>query len=65
MTPERTAGEVRAPTPAAQTDLHATLAALSSGHELVADGYGADVDLAAAHADGDTVPRLRDGVSSG
>lgn len=50
---------------AAATDLRTTLAALSSGRELVADGYGADVDLAAAHATSGNVPRLRGGVLSG
>lgn len=47
---------------AAAADLRATLAALSSGRELVADGYGADVDLAAAHAISEAVPRLVNGT---
>ncbi len=47
---------------AARADLRATMGALSSGRELVADGYGADVDLAAAHATSTAVPHLRNGI---
>lgn len=42
--------------------LAGTLAASSSGRELVADGFGADITLAAALDTSDAVPRLRDGV---
>lgn len=38
------------------------LAATASGLELVADGYGADVDLAAALDSSSAAPRLRDGL---
>jgi 2-phosphosulfolactate phosphatase len=38
------------------------LAGCSSGQELLADGYGADVELAAALDTSTAVPRLRDGV---
>jgi 2-phosphosulfolactate phosphatase len=43
-------------------DLLGVLAGCSSGQELVADGYGADVGLAAALDTSTAVPRLRDGV---
>lgn len=38
------------------------LAAVSSGRELVADGYGADVELAAAHDASAVAPRRRAGI---
>ncbi len=38
------------------------LAATASGLELVADGYGADVELAAALDSSSAAPRLRDGL---
>jgi hypothetical protein len=38
------------------------LATVSSGRELVADGYGADVDLAAAHDCSSAVPQLLAGL---
>jgi 2-phosphosulfolactate phosphatase len=47
---------------AAVTDLRAVLAGLASGRELLADGYGDDVDLAAAHDVSPSAPRLVDGV---
>jgi 2-phosphosulfolactate phosphatase len=43
-------------------DLLGVLAGCSSGQELIADGYGADVELAAALDASSAVPRLRDGV---
>jgi 2-phosphosulfolactate phosphatase len=43
-------------------DLLGVLAGCSSGRELVADGYGADVELAAALDTSTAVPRLRGGV---
>jgi 2-phosphosulfolactate phosphatase len=46
---------------AAVDDLPAVLAGLASGRELVADGFGADVDLAAAHDVSAAAPRLVDG----
>lgn len=46
---------------AAASDLRATLGALASGRELLADGFGADVDLAAELDVSDAVPVLRDG----
>ena len=45
----------------ATPDLTGALHALASGRELVADGFGADVALAADHDSSPTVPRLRDG----
>jgi 2-phosphosulfolactate phosphatase len=42
--------------------LHGVLAASASGRELIADGFAADVDLAAAADASDAAPRLRDGV---
>jgi len=50
---------------AAADDLPAVLAHLASGRELIADGYGADVDLAAAHDVSPAAPRLLDGVLVG
>jgi len=49
---------------AAAGDLLRMLSSLSSGRELIADGYGSDVELAAAHDAGNAVPRLHDGVLS-
>jgi 2-phosphosulfolactate phosphatase len=43
-------------------DLLGVLAGCSSGRELIADGYGADVELAAALDASPEVPRLRGGV---
>jgi 2-phosphosulfolactate phosphatase len=40
-------------------------AGLASGRELIADGYGVDVDLAAAHDVSPASPRLVDGVLVG
>lgn len=42
--------------------LHEVLSATASGRELVADGYGVDVELAAALDASQAVPRLRGGV---
>ncbi|MGI5125190.1 2-phosphosulfolactate phosphatase [Pseudonocardia sp. CA-107938] len=42
--------------------LPAVLAELSSGRELVADGFAEDVAIAAAHDTSDTAPRLVDGL---
>ncbi len=50
---------------AAEGRLPAILAGLASGRELIADGYGADVDLAAAHDVSTVAPRLVDGVLTG
>jgi 2-phosphosulfolactate phosphatase len=50
---------------AAAGRLPAVLAGLASGRELIADGYGADVDLAAAHDVSPAAPRLVDGVFVG
>lgn len=50
---------------AAAGRLQAVLAGLASGRELIADGYGADVDLAAAHDVSAAAPRLVDGVLAG
>jgi 2-phosphosulfolactate phosphatase len=47
---------------AAAARLPEVLAGLASGRELIADGYGADVDLAAAHDVSRAAPRLVDGV---
>jgi 2-phosphosulfolactate phosphatase len=47
---------------AAAGRLPAVLAGLASGRELIADGYGADVDLAAALDVSAAAPRLVDGV---
>ena len=47
---------------AAAARLPELLAGLASGRELIADGYGADVDLAAAHDVSPAAPRLVDGV---
>jgi 2-phosphosulfolactate phosphatase len=47
---------------AAARDLLGVLEGCSSGQELVADGFRADVELAAALDVSDAVPRLRDGV---
>jgi hypothetical protein len=41
------------------------LAATASGLELVADGYSADVELAAALDSSSVAPRLRDGLLQG
>jgi 2-phosphosulfolactate phosphatase len=46
----------------AEPRLAAVLSGLASGRELIADGYRADVDLAAAHDASTTAPRLVDGV---
>jgi 2-phosphosulfolactate phosphatase len=43
----------------ATPDLRAALGALASGRELVADGFGADVALAAGYGVSDAVPRRR------
>jgi 2-phosphosulfolactate phosphatase len=45
--------------------LPAVLAALSSGRELIADGFGPDVELAAAYDTSSLAPRLRDGLLTG
>ncbi len=45
--------------------LGVVLAAVSSGRELVADGYGADVELAAALDVSTAAPRLRAGMLTG
>ena len=50
---------------AARPRLPAVLAGLASGRELIADGYGADVDLAAAHDVSAAAPRLVDGILVG
>jgi 2-phosphosulfolactate phosphatase len=50
---------------AAADRLPAVLAGLASGRELIADGYGADVDLAAAHDVSPAAPRLVDGLLTG
>ena len=50
---------------AAVDHLPAILSGLASGRELIADGYGADVDLAAAHDVSTFAPRLVDGVLAG
>jgi 2-phosphosulfolactate phosphatase len=50
---------------ARERGLGAVLAATSSGRELRADGFTADVELAAAHDVSTTVPRLRDGLLQG
>jgi 2-phosphosulfolactate phosphatase len=47
---------------ARQRGLPRVLATVSSGRELVADGYGADVDLAAAHDCSSAVPQLLAGL---
>ena len=49
---------------AAADRLPAVLAALASGRELIADGYRADVDLAAALDVSSAAPRLVDGILS-
>ena len=41
------------------------LAATASGRELVADGFGADVELAAALDTSRVAPRMRDGLLRG
>jgi 2-phosphosulfolactate phosphatase len=41
------------------------LAATASGRELVADGYGADVEIAAALDASPVAPRMRDGLLQG
>lgn len=46
------------------SDLRATLGTLASGRELLADGFGADVDPAAELDASDAVPVLRDGFLS-
>lgn len=46
----------------ATPDLRGVLGSLASGRELVADGFAADVDLAAELDAGRAVPVLRDGV---
>lgn len=45
--------------------LAAVLGGLSSGRELIADGYAADVELAAAHNASGVAPRRRDGILAG
>jgi 2-phosphosulfolactate phosphatase len=45
--------------------LDEVLAEVSSGRELVADGYRADVALAAAHDVSTAAPRLRNGLLEG
>jgi 2-phosphosulfolactate phosphatase len=50
---------------AAADRLPAVLSGLASGRELIADGYGVDVDLAAAHNVSTAAPRLVDGVLTG
>ena len=50
---------------AAAARLPELLAGLASGRELITDGYGADVDLAAAHDVSPAAPRLVDGVLVG
>lgn len=45
--------------------LRGSLAASASGRELLADGFGADVALAAEHDASDAAPRLRDGMLAG
>jgi 2-phosphosulfolactate phosphatase len=47
-------------TAARERGLHQVLAATASGRELLADGYGADVELAAALDASTAAPRLRD-----
>ncbi|HVH22930.1 MAG TPA: 2-phosphosulfolactate phosphatase [Pseudonocardia sp.] len=47
---------------ARERGLAAVLAAVGSGQELIADGYGQDVQLAAAHDVSQHAPRLRDGL---
>jgi 2-phosphosulfolactate phosphatase len=49
---------------AAAARLPAVLSGLASGRELIADGYRADVDLAAAHDVSAAAPRLFDGILS-
>lgn len=49
-------------TAARERGLAEVLAALASGQELIADGFGQDVQLAAAYDSSSTAPRLRDGV---
>jgi 2-phosphosulfolactate phosphatase len=44
--------------------LRGVLAASASGRELVNDGFGADVKLAAAHDDSDAAPQLLGGLLS-
>lgn len=51
-------------TAARRRGLRGVLAASASGRELVSDGFGADVALAAQSDIGDVAPRLRDGVLS-
>jgi 2-phosphosulfolactate phosphatase len=50
---------------AAAGRLPEVLAGLGSGRELITDGYGVDVDLAAAHDVSPASPRLVDGVLVG
>ncbi len=50
---------------AAARGLRQVLGGLASGRELIADGYGADVDLAAELDVSTVVPRMRDGFLSG
>ena len=45
--------------------LGAVLAGLSSGRELIADGFGPDVELAAAQDASTAVPRMRGGLLTG
>lgn len=47
---------------ASSRGLRGVLAASASGRELAADGFAADVVLAAAHDASDAAPRLRDGM---
>jgi 2-phosphosulfolactate phosphatase len=50
---------------AARARLPEVLATTASGRELLADGYGADVELAAAYDTSGIAPRLRDGLLEG
>jgi 2-phosphosulfolactate phosphatase len=50
---------------AAAARLPAVLAGLASGRELIADGFGADVDLAAAYDVSPATPRLVGGTLTG
>jgi 2-phosphosulfolactate phosphatase len=52
-------------TAAQERGLYTVLAATASGRELLSDGYGADVALAAAYDASPAAPRLRDGLLQG
>jgi 2-phosphosulfolactate phosphatase len=62
LTGRSTEAELAAAQFSGVTDLREVLAGCSSGQELIADGYGVDVELAAALDVSTAVPRLHGGV---